>query len=127
MSVDVDGTTIETFKGDTCSITFTNLEEGMLIYLGVRDIRTDEPIFDEISGIVDSEGEITFTLTPTMTNKFEVNPTAGVNTYLYGVKQVDEVSGEENTILLGNNPVFGDKYYLKVYAKKVEGIVEDND
>lgn len=126
MSVDTNNTTIITFKGDTCKVTFTDLEEGMVIYLGVRDKKTNNPVFEELHGTVDSEGEITFTMTPEMTNKFEVKPLEGVNTYYYGIKEVNEITGEENTILLGDNPKFSDKYLIKVYLKKAEGIVEED-
>jgi hypothetical protein len=126
MTVDIDKTTIETYQGDTCSVTLTGLEEGMVIYFGVREITTNEPVFDEIRGIVDSEGEVTVTMTPETTNDFNVTPSAGVKAYYYGAKQVDESTGEENTILLGNDSKVGDKYYLKVYLKKVEGLIEDN-
>lgn len=126
MTVDIDKTTIETYRGDTCSITLTGLEEGMVVYFGVREISTNQPVIDEIRGVVDSEGDVTFTLTPEITNGFDVPASAGVKAYYYGAKQVDEVSGEENTILLGENPQISDKYYLKVYMMKVEGLVEDN-
>lgn len=125
MSTEVDGTTIKTFVGDSCIITFTGLEENKVIYLGVRDFRTNQPIFDEIRGVVDEFGEVTFVIPPELTNTFDVKPQEGVKTYSYGIKEVDEVSGEENTILLGNSPRFNDKYILEVYLKKVEGIIEN--
>lgn len=127
MSVNVDNTTIITFRGDTCPVTFTDLEEGMVIYFSVRDKKTNELVFDELHGTVNSEGEITFTITPEMSNNFIVKPLEGVNVYYYGIKEVDETTGEENTILLGDNPKFSDKYLIKVYLKKAEGIVEEND
>lgn len=125
MSVETDKTTIITFQGDTCSITFTDLREGMLIYFSVRDKKTNETVFPELRGIVDAEGEVTFTITPEMSNRFNVKPLEGVNTYYYGIKEVDELSGEENTILLGDNPKFADKYIMKVYIKKTEGLDEN--
>ena len=127
MSNEVEKTTIITFKGDTCSVTFTDLEEGMVIYFGVRDKKTNELVFDEIRGVVDSEGEVTFEMTPTMTNKFVVKPLESVNYYYYGIKEVDEETGEENTILLGDNPKFSDKYILRVYLKKVDGNIEEEN
>lgn len=126
MSVETSNTTIITFKGDTCPITFTELEEGMVIYFAVRDKKTNSLVFDELHDTVNNEGEITFTITPKMSNQFEVKPSEGYNTYYYGIKQVDEITGEENTILLGDNPKFSDKYLIKVYLKKAEGIVEEN-
>ena len=125
MSVDVDKTTIITFQGDTCQITFTDLREGILVGFEVRDRKTNLPVFDELRNVVNSEGEVTFTITPEMSNKFEVNPKEGVNAFYYGIKEVDTVSGEENTILLGDNSKFSDKYIMKVFIKKVEGNIED--
>lgn len=125
MSVEIDGTTIRTFVGDSCTIVFTGLLEGMVIYLGVRDMRTNEPVFDEIKSVVDKEGEVTFTIPPEYTNKFKVKPQEMMASYYYGIKQVDEEAGEENTILLGGKPVFGNNYILKAYIKKVEGVIEN--
>lgn len=127
MSVDINETTIITFKGDTCPVTFTDLEEGKIIYFGVRDKKTNELVFQELHETVDSEGEVTFEMTPEMTNQFVVKPLEGYNIYYYGIKEVNEETGEENTILLGNNPKFSDKYLIKVYLKKVEGIDEEDD
>lgn len=124
MSVEIDKTTITTFVGDTCFATFTDLEQGSVIYFSVRDKKTNDTVFEELRGVVDENGEVEFELTPKMTNKFTVKPSEGVNTYNYGLKQVDEETGEENTILLGDNPKFSDKYIIRVYLKKAEGIVE---
>jgi len=125
MSNEIEKTTIITFKGDTCPVTFTDLDEGMIIYFCVRDVKNNEPVFDEIREIVNEAGEVTFTMTPEMTDKFVVKPSEGVNIYYYGIKQVDEVTGEENTILLGDNPNFCDKYIIRVYLKKADGIIEE--
>lgn len=127
MSEEVEKTTIKTFVGDTCSVTFTDLEPSTIIYFGVRDKKTNELVFDELRGVVTNEGEVTFTMTPEMTNNFIVKTLEGVNIYHYGIKQVDENTGEEHTILLGDNPHFGDKYLIKVYLKKVEGNVEEEN
>lgn len=124
MSVEVDGTTIVTYVGDTCTVVFTDLEEDMVIYLGVRDKKTNKPIFDEIKTVVNSAGEAIFTIPPELTNKFEIKPPQVMTMYNYGIKVVDEETGEENTILLGENPKFGDTYTLKAYLKKVEGLEE---
>lgn len=124
MSNEVNKTTIKTYQGDTCFITLTDLDVGAHIFFSVRDKKTNELVFNELNGYVDNEGYITFEITPEMSNKFKVCPYEGKNSYLYGAKQVDDITGEENTILLGDNPVFGDKYIMEVYIKKSEGIVE---
>lgn len=126
MSSEAINTTITTFQGDTCEITFTDLTEGHTIGFEVRDKKNNKPIFEELRGVVDSSGEVTFVITPELSNNFEVKPQEGVNTYYYGVKEINTITGAENTILLGDNPKFSDKYLIKVYIKKVEGIVEDD-
>ena len=125
MSTQVDNTTILTFQGDTCEITFTDLEVGHLIGFEVRDRKTNNPIFDEMQETVDANGEVTFVITPELSNLFNVNPAEGVNAYYYGIKAIDEVTGEENTILLGETPRYSDRYLIKVYLKKVEGNIEN--
>ena len=124
MSAETSNTTITTFQGDTCEITFTDLEEGKIIYFAVRDKKNNQLVFPELRKIVNSEGEVTFTITPEMSNEFVVKPLEGVNSYYYGIKEVNEETGEENTILLGDNPHFSDKYIMKVYIKKAEGEIE---
>jgi len=127
MSSEIEKTSIITFKGDTCEVTFTDLDEGTVIYFGVRDMKNNNPVFDELREIVNEAGEVTFTMTPEMTNNFVVKPSEGYSTYYYGIKQVDEITGEENTILLGDNPKFSDKYLIRVYLKKAEGIIEEEE
>ena len=124
MSAETNNTTIITFQGDTCEVTFTGLEEGKVIYFAVRDKKTNQLVFPELRKIVNSEGEVTFTIAPEMSHEFQVKPLEGVNTYYYGIKEVNEDTGEENTILLGDNPHFSDKYIMKVYIKKAEGEIE---
>ena len=128
MSTEIDKTTVETFVGDTCKITIGELTDiiGETVYLGVRDRKTNQPVFDDVSEIVENNGEVTFILTPTMTNKFVVKPCEGVNYYYYGAKKVNQDTGAEDTILLGDNPKMSDKYLIKVYLKKAEGLVENN-
>ena len=126
MSVDIQKTTIITFQGDTCSVTFNDLDEGDLIGFEVRNKNTNKPVFDELRQIVDINGEVTFIITPSLSNLFEVDISKGYNLYLYGLKRINTITGAEDTILLGDNPKFEDKYYLKVYLKKVEGNIEEN-
>lgn len=122
MSISIDGTTISIYQGDSGSITFTDLEEGMVIYFGVRDKKNNTPVFEEIRGVVDSKGEVTFDLTAEMTDLFNVKISEKFATYYYGIKQVDEITGEENTVFLGDKECYGTKYIMKVYPKKVEGL-----
>ena len=124
MSVETSKTTITTYAGDTCSVTFEGLEPGLIIYFSVRDTKTNSLVFDELHGEVGEDGKITFVLTPELTNHFLVKQSTGVNFYYFGLKQVYEDTGEENTILLGDNPKFGERYILRVFQKQAEGIKE---
>ena len=90
MSSEANDTTIITFQGDTCEITFTDLDVGRLIGFEVRDKKNNRPVFDELRATVDSNGEAMFTITPEMSNKFEVKPSEGVNIYYYGIKDINE-------------------------------------
>lgn len=122
MSKLIDGTTVITYQGDSFNLTFTDLEPGMKIYFGVRDKKYNQLAFDELSETVDSNGEVTFTVTSAMSNKLNVKSGEPCAIYYYGIKHVDTETDEENTIVLGDNTNFEDKYILKVLAKKVEGI-----
>lgn len=125
MSSEVINTTIKTFQGDTCVVTFTDLYPGQYIGFEVRDKKNNMPIFEELRNYVDENGEVQFVITPEMSNKFSIKVAEGVNSYWYGIKEIDPDSGEENTILLGDCPRFSDKYVIMVYLKKVEGLEED--
>ena len=122
MSIFINGTTISIYQGDSGSITFTDLDKDMVIYFGVRDSKTNEPVFDELRGVVDIFGEVTFDLTPEMTDLFKIKSTEKCSTYYYGIKQVNEDSGEENTLFVNDETKMCDKYKLLVYPKKVEGL-----
>lgn len=126
MSSEIEATTIITYQGDTCEITFTDLNDliGETIGFEIRDRKTNEPIFDELRQVVNSDGEVTFVITPEMSNKYKIKSGETYSIYSYGIKQINLETGEENTILLGDNPKFGEQYLIKVYLKKVEGIKE---
>ena len=126
MSSEIEATTIVTYQGDTCEITFTGLNDliGETIGFESRDRKTNEPIFDELKQVVNNEGEVTFIITPKMSNEYKIKSGEIYNIYSYGIKQINLETGEENTILLGDNPKFGEQYLIKVYLKKVEGIKE---
>lgn len=127
MSVDTDKTTIITFQGDSCPITFNGLEDlvGETIAFEVRDKKTNIPVFEELRSVVNNSGEVNYEITPEMSNNFNIKVTEKYGLFPYGIKQIDTETGEENTILLGDNPKFSDVYYMKVYLKKVEGNIEE--
>ena len=121
MSLTVDGTTISLFQGDSGEITFTGLTEGAVVYLSVRDKRSIL-MFDELREIVDHEGEVTFKITPEDSDKLIVKVNEDFAIYYYGIKQVNEETEEEDTVFLGESTKYTDKYMIKVYPKKVEGL-----
>ena len=126
MSLKVDGTTIKIYQGDSGSITFNGLEENMHIYMAIRD-KENQLVFPEMDNTVNNEGEITFSITAEMSDMFDVDLSLPYTTYYYGIKQVDDVTVEENTIFLGEKPKFEDKYLVKVYPKKVEGLYDNGE
>lgn len=121
MSKRINGTTVTTYQGDSFSLTFTDLNPGDTICFSVRDKKYNKPVFDELTETVDENGEVTFGITATMTDKFVIKPEENCSIYYYGLKLVDNESGEEHTILLGDEPQYEDMYILKVLRKKVEG------
>lgn len=121
MSKRINGTTVTTYQGDSFSLTFTDLTPGDTICFSVRDKKYNKPVFDELTETVDSNGEVTFSVTSAMSNKLNVKSGEPCAIYYYGIKQVDSETEEENTIVLGDAN-FEDKYIMKVLAKKVEGI-----
>lgn len=124
MSLKVEGTTIKIYQGDSGSITFSGLENGMHVFMAIRN-KQNQLVFPEMDGGVNSEGEITFEITAEMSDSFDVDLSLPYTTYYYGIKQVDDVTLEENTIFLGEKPKFEDKYLMKVYPKKVEGLTDN--
>ena len=121
MSKLIDGTTIITYQGDSFSLTFTDLTPGDKIYFGIRDKKYNSLMFKELNKTVDSEGEVTFVVDSEKSNKLLVKSGEPCAVYYYGIKQVDTETGEENTIVLGDEGSFEDKYIIRVLAKKVEG------
>lgn len=121
MSIKVQGTIINIYQGDSGKVTFTGLEEGMHIYFAIRD-KENNLVLPEKDNYVDVNGDVDFEILAEESDEFDVDIDEGFTTYYYGIKQVDDETGEENTIFLGERPHFGDKYLFRVYLKKVEGI-----
>lgn len=121
MSVEIEGTTIYTFQGDSATIPFIELPKGALIYMAIRNRKTNELVIPEIYNTVDENGNIDFELTKEMLDKIPVNLNEKYTSYYYGLKEVDKTTGAENTVLLGDNPKFGENYLFNVYRKKAEG------
>lgn len=122
MGIKVKGTTIHIYQGDSGKITFGGLDEGMHIYFSIRDKENNLAIPTEKDDYVDVNGEVEFKITAGESDAFSVDVSKGFSIYYYGIKQVDDETGEENTIFLGEKPCFEDKYLVKVYLKKVEGL-----
>ena len=121
MSELIEGTTINVFQGDSVTIPFVEFPENSVVYFAVRDKKTNNLMFDEIRGIVDNNGNIDIEISKETLDKIPVNLNDKYTSYYYGLKKVDEETGKEDTILLGDNPVFGENYLFNVYRKKVEG------
>ena len=123
MSIKIEGTTIKIYQGDSGKIQFEGLPANALIYMAIRD-KKNNVIFPEMKDRVDEEGFISFEITAEMSDKFDVDLTQEYTIYYYGIKRVNLDTLEEDTIFLGDKPRYGDKYEIKVYPKKVEGIYD---
>lgn len=120
MSKHIDGTTISVYEGDSFSVTFEGLEPGSLIYFGVRDKKYNNLAFDELHKTVGNDGNVTFDITAADCDKCKVKPGEPCAIYYYGIKRKNTETGDEDTIILGDEE-FATKYILKVLPKKVEG------
>jgi len=125
MTAIVNNTMISTFCGDSCPITFSGLEMGDKIAFEVRDSKNNQQVFETLTNVVNEDNEVTFEITPSMSNKLKVPIGEKFAIYWYGIKKIDESTGQEDTIFLGDSTSCADKYLLKVYPKKVEGLVEN--
>lgn len=123
MSIKIEGTTIKIYQGDSGTVSFEGLPASALIYMAIRD-KKNNVIFPEMSDRVGEDGTISFDITAEMSDKFEVDLTKEYTTYYYGIKRVNLDTLEEDTVFLGDRPRYGDKYEIKVYPKKVEGIYD---
>ena len=79
-------------------------------------------MFSEISKYTDEDGYIDFTITAEMSDLLKVKLSDRYTDYFHGLKYVNPETGEEDTIFLGANPKYGDRYILRVYPKQVEGL-----
>jgi hypothetical protein len=57
-----------------------------------------------------------------MSDGLKVKPTERYTDYFHGLKYVNLETGGEDTVFLGLNPKYGDRYVLRVYPKQVEGL-----
>lgn len=121
MSEFIEGTTINVFQGDDISIHYTDLPPNITVYFAVRDKKTNDLMFDEIKNTTDENGEVDIVIEKEILDKIPVNLNDKYTSYFHGLKKVDEETGKEDTILLGDNPTFGENYLFNVYRKKVEG------
>ena len=123
MSIKIEGTTIKIYQGDSGTIQFEGLPASALIYMAVKD-KKNNTILPEMKDRADENGNISFEITAEMSDKFDVDLTQEYTTYYYGIKRVNLDTLEEDTVFLGDKPRYGDKYEIKVYPKKVEGIYD---
>ena len=121
MGAEIDGTTIKIIQGDDATIPYDGLEPNSLIYFEVRN-KKNQPVFEQVKARADYEGYLEIRLKKEDTDKLRVKPTERYQDYYHGIKRVDEETGKEDTIFLGNSPRYGDRYIMRVYPKQAEGI-----
>lgn len=117
----IEGTTVHLIQGDSVTIPYDGLEPNTLVYFGVRD-KKNNPVFEELYKIVDEDGYVDFKITKEMSDLLKVKSSEKYTDYYHGLKKVDKENDTEDTIFLGLNPKFDDRYILRVYPKKVEGL-----
>jgi len=128
MSSIVDKTTIYSYQGDDAFVYFKleQLGEGDLIYFDIRDRKTNKSVLEEeLKSRVDENHFVKFEITHEMLDKIPVKLSENATKYYYGIKRVDEETGQEDTILLKENEnadvKFGENYLFILYRKKAEG------
>lgn len=113
-----DDGTISIFQGDSGSITIDGLNPDLnyYVYFAVRD-EDGELIGNELNVTSNNNESVTFLLSPSYTNQFEVPQGETYQVYYYGVKLTPAGGVEEDTVI----PEMGGQLPFIVYRKVVEG------
>ena len=121
-SVDEYGN-ITLVQGDSGELKVSGLEtdKNYTVYLGIQDSKR-RPIGNEIAIEANQQPEVTFVLTPSLTNLLTVKKNNDTEDYYYGIKICYSDDDFEDTLLIGNSD-FGDLNTITVYPKKVEGTI----
>lgn len=120
---------LELYQGDSGNIKFSGLpvDKDYLVSFAVKDLKTGEIMF-ELSQQAAQVDNVTFSISPELTEKLTIPARSLTYTYTYGLKITDE-DGMEDTLIPAvsfdenNNPVFSTPLNVTVHQKFVEGNV----
>lgn len=117
-----DNGNITLYQGDSGEYTVTGIEvmteTDWHTYFAIQD-ENRKPVGNEIQSLV-SNGISTFNITASLTDNLAVPNDQETATYYFGVKLVNTVTGQEDTLILANGE-FGSLNTITVYPRKVKG------
>lgn len=119
-SVDDEGN-ITLIQGDSGELKVSGLEtdKNYTVYLGIQDSKRNA-IGNELSLQSGQHDEVTFVITPALTNLLTVKKNNEYETYYYGIKVCYSSDDFEDTLFIGDS-TFGETRTMTVYPKIVEG------
>lgn len=94
-------------------------DKNYLVYFGIRNKKRQQ-IGTEVFIESNNQPNVKLFIPTELTDLLEVGKNEESTEYYYGVKTCDPDTGEEDTLILGNNDL-GDKNIITVYPKEVEG------
>lgn len=120
---------LELYQGDSGNVKFSNLptDKDYLVSFAIKDLKSGAIIF-ELSQQSEQADNVTFNISPDLTEKLVIPPRSLTYTYTYGVK-VTSPEGTEDTLIPvvnfdeNNNPIFSSPLTVIVHQKFVEGKV----
>lgn len=117
-----DNGNITLIQGDSGEYTVTGIEvmteANYATYFAIQD-ENRKPVGNEVQSLV-SNGMSTFNITASLTDNLTVPNDQETATYYFGIKLVNTVTGEEDTLMIAGG-TFGTLNTITVYPRKVKG------
>lgn len=109
-------------QGDSGKITVSGIktDKNYTVYFGIKD-KQRNTVGSELSVSSNGMSSVIFELTGDFTDLLKVPKNKLLETYYYGIKVCDSVSGYEDTLVFGGCG-FLNLNTITVFPKKVEGI-----
>lgn len=116
-----DNGSIFCHQGDSGYVFIDGLSpnKNYLVYFGVRNQKRQQ-VGQEVHIESNYQTSVKIFIPTELTDLLEVGKNDEYAEYHYGIKICDAETGEEDTLVLGNNEM-GDKNVITVYPKEVEG------